>query len=240
MSGHSKWANIKHKKTAQDAKKSKEFSKLSNLIALAAKRGNDPDPRTNPYLRDAIAKAKEINMPQENITRAIKRGLGQIPGLVFEELLLEAYGPEGTAFLIEATTDNRNRTLAEIRKLFNEAGGGLGETGSVLWLFKPIAEIKLTKESWQQSPGLSLEIIDLGADDILENEEITILCHKSKLEPIKEFLEKKQLPHQTELSYRAETILPVTPATQEKLRDLITELEEREDVVAVYTNAQID
>ncbi|MEW5805659.1 MAG: YebC/PmpR family DNA-binding transcriptional regulator [Patescibacteria group bacterium] len=240
MSGHSKWANIKHKKTAQDAKKSKGFSRVSNLIALAAKQGNDPDPKTNSYLRDAIAKAKEINMPQDNISRAIKRGLGQIPGMIFEELVLEAYGPEGIAVLIKAATDNRNRTIAEIRKIISNAGGNLAESGSVLYLFKEMVKIEVDKQLWQKYQGLELEVIDLGAEDILENDLITILCPKNKLSSIRELLEKRQIPAETEIIYSTENPQTVSPEAKEKIEHLVVELEERDDVLSVYTNINLD
>jgi YebC/PmpR family DNA-binding regulatory protein len=138
MAGHSKWAQIKYKKALTDAKKSQIFSKLSRLISVAAKeKGGDPE--KNPKLRVAIEKARAFNMPQENILRAIKRGTGELPGTTLEEIIYEGYGPGGIAVLVEVVTDNKNRTLSELRRIFSECGGKLGESGSAKWLFTPQA-----------------------------------------------------------------------------------------------------
>lgn len=139
MAGHSKWSQIKHKKALTDAKKSQVFSKISALVSVAA-REKGGDPGSNPKLRMMIEKARAINMPQDNINRAIKRGTGELPGTIIEEALYEGYGPAGIAILIEALTDNKNRTLAELRRIFSEHEGKLGETGSAKWMFEPAAK----------------------------------------------------------------------------------------------------
>ncbi len=155
MAGHSKWAQIKYKKALTDAKKSQIFGKLSAMISLAA-REKGGNPETNPKLRAAIEKAKEFNLPQENIIRAIKRGTGEIPGNNFEEILYEGYGPAGIAILVETVTDNKNRTSSELRKIFSEHGGKLGETGSAQWLFDRV----LTENGIEYIPKSKIEITD--------------------------------------------------------------------------------
>jgi YebC/PmpR family DNA-binding regulatory protein len=240
MSGHSKWANIKHKKSAQDAKKSRSFSTIANVIALAAKQGNDPDPKNNPYLREAVGKAKGINMPQSNIERAIKRGLGLLPGIVFEELVLEAYGPGGIALLIRVATDNRNRTVSEIRKVISDFGGNLGGSGSVLWMFREVGKIEVAKDLWQRDSSLSLETIDVGAEEIVEKENIIIFCPKEKLESIKKLLTDKGIELESEIGYWTENQQRIADiGTIEKINELISRLEERDDVISVYSNAEL-
>src|SRR3954462_3069409 len=145
MSGHSKWATIKHKKGALDAKRGKIFTRLIKEIAIAAKSGGDPD--MNPRLRTAIAAAKAENMPGDNVKRAIQRGTGELPGATYEELTMEGYGPGGVAVIVELTTDNRNRTVSEIRHAFGKNGGNLGENGSVSWMFHKKGDIVVAKSA---------------------------------------------------------------------------------------------
>lgn len=157
MSGHSKWAQIKHKKALTDAKKSQMFSKLAALISVAA-REKGGDPATNPNLRMAVEKAREMNMPQDNISRAIKRGTGELPGTVIEEALWEGYGPGGVAILVEAVTDNKNRTLRELRHIFSEHGGKLGESGSAQWMFNRT----VTESGIEYVPKSQMAVTDPG------------------------------------------------------------------------------
>ena len=140
MAGHSKWANIKHKKAKEDAKRGKEFTKLVREITIAAKSGGDP--AANPRLRHLVDKAKDINMPQDNIVRAIKKGTGELPGVSYESITYEGHGPSGTAIMIEVLTDNKNRTVADLRALFTRNSGNLGETGSVNWMFEHLGIVR--------------------------------------------------------------------------------------------------
>ncbi|MFC1756011.1 YebC/PmpR family DNA-binding transcriptional regulator [Patescibacteria group bacterium] len=174
MSGHSKWHNIKHKKGAEDAKKSKIFSKMSRLISVAAKQGGG-DVDANPALRLAVQKAKDSRMPKENIERAIKKGTGQLEGSSYAEVIYEAYGPEGGAFLLHCLTDNGNRTVAELRSVFGRAGGSLGEKGSTAYIFEsktkePTFTIEISEES-------KAGIIDQLIEDLEDHEDIQDIFH---------------------------------------------------------------
>ncbi|MGB9847708.1 MAG: YebC/PmpR family DNA-binding transcriptional regulator [Minisyncoccia bacterium] len=172
MSGHSKWAQIKHKKAATDAKKSKIFSKLAAAITVAAREGGG-DPDKNPKLRLAIEKARSFNMPSDNIERAIKRGTGILDGAQLEELLLEAYGPNGHALLITAITDNRNRTLAEIKHILNKYNGKLGTEGSVRWMFDLKGRIVLETQNLTEEQ--ELQLIEMGVDDIKKEDDNVVV-----------------------------------------------------------------
>src|ERR1700736_570571 len=163
MSGHSKWATIKHKKGALDAKRGKIFTRLIKEISIAAKNGGDPD--TNPRLRTAIDEAKAVNMPADNIKRAIQRGTGELPGVNYEEITFEGYGPGGVAVLIEAMTDNKNRTLPEIRTIFSKHGGNLSESGSVRFLFQKKGYITIEREKATEDAVMEAAI-EAGADDV--------------------------------------------------------------------------
>jgi len=175
MSGHSKWAQIKHKKAATDAKKSKIFSKLAAAITVAAREGGG-DPDKNPKLRLAIDKARSFNMPSDNIERAIKRGIGALEGAQLEELIFEAYGPNGHPLLITAITDNRNRTLAEVKHILNKYGGKLGAEGSVKWMFDLKGKIILNKDSLTEDEELKL--IEAGVEDIKKEDDNIVLYTK--------------------------------------------------------------
>jgi len=160
MSGHSKWATIKHKKGALDAKRGKAFTRLIKEITIAAKAGGDPD--GNPRLRTAVAAAKAENMPADNIKRAIQRGTGELPGAIYEEITFEGYGPGGVAIIVETTTDNRNRTVSEIRHAFSKNGGNMGEQGSVSWMFERKSEIVIDGEKASEDQLMNL-VLDAGA-----------------------------------------------------------------------------
>jgi conserved hypothetical protein TIGR01033 len=175
MSGHSKWAQIKHKKAATDAKKSKIFSKLAAAITVAAREGGG-DPDKNPKLRLAIDKARSFNMPSDNIERAIKRGIGALEGAQLEELIFEAYGPNGHPLLITAITDNRNRTLAEVKHILNKYGGKLGAEGSVKWMFDLKGKIILNKDSLTEDEELKL--IEAGVEDVKKEDGNIVLYTK--------------------------------------------------------------
>jgi len=192
MSGHSKWANIKHKKERMDAQKGKIFTKLTKDIIMAAKEGGDPE--TNGKLRDAIEKAKANNLPNDNIQRAIKKGTGELGGGNYEEVVYEGYGPAGTAIIIEVLTDNKNRTAGDIRYIFDRSGGSLGESGCVAWMFSKKGLITIEKRENIDEDELALQAIDAGADDFSsEGEEFEILTDPSNFISVKEALEKYRI-----------------------------------------------
>src|SRR6201989_2217656 len=168
MSGHSKWATIKHKKAATDAKRGKAFTRLIKEITIAARNGGDPD--GNPRLRTAILAAKAVSMPSDNIKKAIMRGTGELEGGQIEEVMFEGYGPGGAAVLVNVATDNRNRTVAEIRHMFSKNGGNLGEQGSVAWMFERKSQIVIDKENASEDQLMNL-LLDAGADDLKDSDD---------------------------------------------------------------------
>lgn len=243
MAGHSKWANIKHRKARADAQKGKVFTKLAREIVVAAREGGS-DPETNFRLRMAVLKAREVNMPNDNISRAIKKGTGEIAGETFESFTYEGYGPAGVAILLEINTDNRNRTAADIRHLFSRYNGSLGESGCVGWMFARKGVIVLEKKAgFPDEDDLMLSLIEVGAEDFRqENEVFIITTAPENLEKIKEFLQEEDLQFDT-----AEvTMLPTTEVAiknkdeTKKILKLIEALEEHDDVQEVYSNVVID
>src|SRR5882757_10510361 len=168
MSGHSKWATIKHKKGALDAKRGKIFTRLIKEISMAAKSGGDPE--KNPRLRTAVVAAKAENMPADNIKRAIQRGTGELPGVTYEEVTFEGYGPGGVALLVEVSTDNRNRTVSEIRHAFTKGGGNMGEAGSVSWMFQKKGSIIIPKAKAKEDDLMNI-VLEQGGDDLNDDGE---------------------------------------------------------------------
>jgi YebC/PmpR family DNA-binding regulatory protein len=235
MSGHSKWATIKRKKGATDQARGKVFSKYIKEITLAARGGADPN--MNPRLRTAIAGAKSVNMPANNIDRAIARGAGLEEGVHFEETQYEGYGPGGVAILVEVATDNRNRTAGEIRNIFTKQGSALGEAGSVSYLFKPHGVI-LVEKSVMGEEALMEIVLEAGADDVTsEGDTYEIITPPSHLEPVKEALAAKSVPTQSaELTKIATQLVPVTEKQAESLLKLVDTLEDHDDVQKVYAN----
>ena len=253
MSGHSKWANIKHRKAAQDSKRGNLFQKLVRAIIVAAKEGGG-DPSMNMRLKTAIERAKAVSVPIDNITRGIKRGTGEIEGASYEELTYEAYGPNGIAVLIEVMTDNRNRTTPEIRAMLTRNGGQMGEAGSVAWMFerKGVLEVKgQLKESKQHKEPIQEALdedalmtcgLDAGMTDMeFSSERATLYCESSDLQALKEALEKANY-----VVENAETpMVPKTPVeitdveTARKIIRLIDVLEEHDDTQNVYSNFDI-
>lgn len=234
MSGHSKWATIKRKKASIDAKRGKEFTKLIKEITVAARGGGDPT--TNARLRLLLEKAKEINMPLDNTARAIKRGTGEMPGVNYEEQSYEGYGPYGIAVVIDALTDNKNRTVAELRKLFTMHGCTLAESGSVSWMF---ARLGVLDVSGAQSEDQLLELLlDYDIKDINFNDDVyTITCDPKALEIVKKTLRDAGLKvERAELDLVAQnhTILPKEEF--EKASEFLGELEDHDDVQNMYTN----
>ncbi len=242
MSGHSKWAGIKHKKAIVDAKKGKEFTKVANMITLAAKVGGK-DPKMNFSLRLAIDKAKAVNMPATNVERAIKRGLGELGGVAPEELIYEGYGPAGVAILVEAMTDNRNRTASEVRSFFSKHGGNMAEAGSVAYIFENKGQISLLlNEQKIDQEALELVIVESGADDYEINEdEVILYTTKTNLQKVLENLETKQLKiNESEITYIPKNEIKIAdPETAQKIVRLVEALEEIEDVTAVHANIDI-
>ncbi len=188
MSGHSKWATIKHKKGALDAKRGKIFTRLIKEITIAAKSGGDAE--KNPRLRTAVAAAKAENMPSDNIKRAIQRGTGELPGVSYEEITFEGYGPGGVAILVEVSTDNRNRTVSEIRHAFGKNGGNLGEAGSVAWMFKKKGSIVVPKSSAKEDDLMNI-ILEAGGEDLRDDgESFEIITDPAAFEPVVEAVKK--------------------------------------------------
>lgn len=239
MSGHSKWASIKHKKGKEDAKRGRIFTKLIREISVAARIGGG-NPDSNPRLRNAISAAKAANMPKENIITAIKKGTGELEGVHYEEATYEGYGPGGVAVLVEVMTDNKNRASAEIRKIFSRAGGNMGESGCVNWMFhrKGLLLFEKTVASEDQIMDIALEA---GADDVKEVEsEWEVTCEPELLEQVREAFEKKGLkPTLAQVSMIPQTTVKLTGKEAEQMVRLMEALEEHEDVQNVYANFDI-
>jgi len=240
MSGHSKWSKVKYQKAVKDPKRAKAFSKLTALITVAAKNGGNID--SNSKLKMAVDKAKEFGMPKENIERAISRGSGELDdGKKLDEIFCEAYGPGGSALLIQAITDNKNRTLAELRHLLLGHGAKMADTGSVLWMFKELGKIILPKKFWNDD--ISLEAIENGAEEIKEeNEKIIIYTDPQNLTSIKDFFEKKmgQNVVKVELDFISQQPIEITDKeVKTKLNNLFDALDEHDDVEEIYCNADL-
>ncbi len=241
MSGHSKWSQIKHKKANTDAKKGKTFTKIVKEISVAARTGGG-DPDGNPRLRTAIEKAKEVNMPSDNIKKAIMKGTGELPGTTYEESVYEGYGPGGAALLIETLSDNRNRTVSEIRHVLSKNGGSLGEAGCVAWMFEKKGYILVEKSKADEDTLLSL-VLDAGAEDMEndpkeDNYEIT--ASPENLNTVKEALVKGGIPVSVaEITMLPKSYVPLEGSTSEQMVRLLDALEDNEDVQNVYSNFDI-
>lgn len=235
MSGHSKWATTKRAKGAVDAKRGALFTKLAKMISVAARQGGG-EPESNFKLRLAIDKAKESNMPKDNIDRAIKRGAGQLEGGQIEEVSYEGFGPDGTAFIIEAVTDNRNRTSSEVKHLLSKYGGNLGGPNSVSWLFTLRGVLRVTTLSETDE----LAVIDAGAQDIIrESDEVTIYTEPADLQKVKRALEDcKQTIEYGQIEQVPKELKTVGTDAAEKIDKLFAELEDDQDVSNYYTNAR--
>ena len=243
MGGHSHWKNIKYQKQASDTKKSGAFSKIVRQISIAAKEG-DGDPTVNPRLRLAIEMAKKMNMPSENIERAIKKGTGELEGVNFQEILCEAYGPRGTALLIEGITDNKNRALSEIKRTLSENGGKLVETGAVKWLFERKGVISLrTKDlsEYTNKENLELKVIEAGAEDIKwEEDAVEIYTKMEDLEGVKKNLEMQGIQvESTVLEWFAKEKIRINEKDKETAQKLFDLLEGLDSVQEIYSNLKI-
>lgn len=237
MSGHSKWATIKRKKAAIDAKRGKIFTKLIKEITIAARHGGG-DPSGNPRLRLAVDNAKAQNMPQDNIDRAIKKATGELEGVTYHELTYEGYGPAGIAVLVEVATDNKNRTVAEVRHLFSKNGGSLGEGGSVSWMFDRKGVITLPKQNKTEDDIMDI-IIEAGADDLQTEEEFfEISTAIESFETVRKAVADKGLEiENASLQWVAKNLIEVKGEDAEKAMKLIESLEDIDDVQNVYSNA---
>ena len=240
MAGHSKWANIKHRKAAADAKKGKVFTRLIKEITVAARLGGG-DPDSNPRLRMMLDKARDANMTKDSVQRAVQRGTGELEGVNYEEARYEGYGAGGAAVLVECLTDNRTRTVAEVRHAFAKHGGNMGADGSVAYLFKHCGQFVF-------APGASEDKImeaalDAGADDVVTNADgsIEVLCAPADFDPVKAALEKAALkPDAAEVTMKSLSETALAGAEAEKMRSLLEALDELDDVQNVYTTAALD
>jgi YebC/PmpR family DNA-binding regulatory protein len=242
MSGHSKWAQIRRSKGVNDARRGQLFTRLGREIAVAVREGGSGDPNANFRLRIAVQRARDANMPMENIERTIKRTLGGAEGHNLEEIIYEGYGPGGTAILVQTLTENRNRTVAEVRNAFHRNGGNMGETGCVNWLFeaKGIIEVELQNRDPDE---VSLEVIDLGADDVEpanpSDEILTVYTDPADLEKVRRALEAKKykvLKSESIMAPKTKVELADEKAAHQVIR-LLEKLEDLDDVQNVYTNA---
>jgi len=240
MAGHSKWANIRFRKERQDAKRGKIFTKLIKEITIAARMGGG-DPSANPRLRTAIQNAKAANMPMKNIENAIKKGTGELPGVVYEEVAYEGYGPGGVALYIVCTTDNKNRTVAEIRHLLNKYGGNLGESGSVAWMFDKKGLIRVKRANYDEEELLLLAI-DAGAEDFrVEDEFYEIYTDFKELDTVRGTLEDQGIHIESaEVTFIPQNTVPLEGKQAEQMLKLMDALEDNDDVQNVYANFDID
>lgn len=240
MSGHSRWAGIKHKKGAADAKRGKLFTKLIREITVAARVGGGT-PEGNPRLRKAIESAREANMPAENVKKAIQRGTGEIPGATYEELMYEGYGPAGVAIMVEVTTDNKNRTAGEIRRIFSQQGGNLGESGCVGWMFSQKGNLIVEKGKVSEEKLMS-SVLEAGAEDMKSDDPdvYEITTSPGDFKKVRQALEKANIPvSQAEITLLPQSHVKLTGQTAEQMLALMNALEEHEDIKAVYANFDI-
>ncbi len=239
MSGHSKWSTIKHKKAAKDARKGKLFTKLIKEITVAARMGGG-DINANPRLRTAVSMAKANSMPHENIDRAIKKGTGELEGVSYEEVQYEGYGPGGAAILAQALTDNKNRTVSEIRRLFAKYGGNLGEAGCVAWMFDKKGLITVEKIHADEDRLMGL-VLDAGAEDVKDEGDLfAVVTLAEDFERVKESLEKERIPvASAQVTMVPKNTVDVDERYAEQILKLAEELEDHDDVQSVSANFNI-
>ena len=239
MAGHSKWANIKHKKSAEDAKRGKIFTKIVKEIIVAARMGGG-DPDANPRLRTVLEKAKQNNLPKENIDRAIKKGTGDLEGVNYEENAYEGYGPGGAAVYVESLSDNKNRTVADIRHIFSKHGGSMGENGCVSWVFDKKGWIPV-KKSDASEETLMESALEAGAEDIRDEEDVfEIITPPDKFEDVKAALREAGVTFEgEEVTMLPQTTISLTGSDAEKMLKLMNALDDNDDVQRVHTNADI-
>ena len=243
MSGHSHWSSIKHKKGIEDQKRGKVFSKIARIISVAARKGTNPE--KNSELRQALEEAKSLNVPKENIERAIKKGSGELEGEKLEEIEYEAFGPKGVTLIIEGITDNKNRTLSEIRQILQKYEGKLAETGSVKWLFEKKGTITISLESQEKTNKESLELkaIEAGAEDIYWHEAesiLTIYTKPENLDKVKKTLENNNIEIESSiLEWTSKEEVEISERNKEKIQNLFEELSENDAVQDIYSNLKI-
>lgn len=241
MSGHSKWHTIKHKKGALDAKRGKIFTKMIKEITVAARTGNSGDIDANARLRKAVSDAKAQNMPNDTIDRAIKRGMGELEGVNYDEITYEGYGPNGVAVLVETMTDNRNRTVAELRHIFSKNGGNLGEAGSVAWMFDKKGYIVVDKAAKSEDELFEIAI-EAGADDMQDDGEVfEILTAPENFDAVNEAIKKAGIePQAAEVSMIPQNYIHLEGGDAKTMLKLYDALEDNDDVQKVYANFDID
>jgi YebC/PmpR family DNA-binding regulatory protein len=239
MSGHSKWANIKHRKGAEDARRGKVFTKIIKEIMIAARTGGG-DPAGNPRLRSALINARTNNMPKDNIERAIKKGTGELEGVNYDESSYEGYGPGGAAVLVESLSDNKNRTVADVRHIFNKYGGNLGENGCVAWMFHKKGWFSIKKKDVDEEKLMSVAL-DAGAEDIRdEDEDFEVITAPDDFEAVKKALDDASIHYaDSEVTMLPQSYISLTGKAAEQMVKLMEALEDNDDVQKVYTNADI-
>lgn len=240
MSGHSKWATTKHKKAAADSKRGKIFTKIIREITVAAKIGGG-DPEGNPRLRTAILKAKENNMPADNIKKAVQKGTGELPGVSYEEMTYEGYGPGGVAIIIQIMSDNKNRTVSEIRHLLSKSGGNMGESGSVSWMFQKKGYLSIEKQKTDEEKLMSVAL-DAGAEDIRSDDPtlFEVITAPADFEKVKKAMTDAGLaPSFSEVTFLPQTYIRLEGKEAEQMLRLMEALEDHDDVQNVYANFDI-
>jgi YebC/PmpR family DNA-binding regulatory protein len=240
MSGHSKWATIKHKKAATDARRGKIFTKLIRELTIAARVGGG-DPNTNPRLRTAISAAKNENMPNDNIERAIQRGTGQLEGETLDEVMFEGYGPGGVGVLVQVVTSNRNRIVSEIRHIFSKNGGNMAENGAVGWMFNRKGDIVVPKELADEEKMMGI-VLDAGAEDLKDDgSSWEVVSPPEVMEQVREALVAAGInPSSAEVSWLPQNYVKLTGAQAQQMLRLVEALEDHDDVQHVYANFDID
>jgi len=241
MSGHSKWSTIKHKKAAKDAKRGQMFTKLIREITVAARMGNSGDPNFNPRLRTAVLAAKAASMPNDNIDRAIKKGLGESDGAIFEDVNYEGYGPGGVAIMVVALTDNRNRTVADVRNLFTKHGGHLGESGCVGWMFARKGVVAIERGTVEEDRIIEAAL-EAGAGDVQgEGDAFEVTTSPDAFEAVREALEKLGVKSASgEVALVPQNTVPVRGSEAQQLLRLLEALEDHDDIQSVAANAELD
>jgi YebC/PmpR family DNA-binding regulatory protein len=239
MSGHSKWATIKHKKAATDAKRGKSFTRIIKEITIAARNGGDPD--GNPRLRTAILAAKAVSMPSDNIKKAVMRGTGELEGGMIEEVMFEGYGPGGAAVLVNVATDNRNRTVSDIRHAFSKNGGNMGEQGSVAWMFERRSQIFVPGDKANEDQLMNI-ILDAGADDLRNlGDQWEILSDPASHESVLKVLEANKIPTEdATIAWVPKNLIKLEGKNASGMLRLQDALEDHDDVQSVYSNFDID
>lgn len=239
MGGHSHWSTVKRHKAAQDAKRGRVFTKIIREITAAARLGGG-DPDGNPRLRTAVAKAKEVNMPQDNVKKAIQRGTGELPGVTYDEAVYEGYGPGGVAIMVEIMTDNRNRTVSEIRNIMGKHGGNMGEAGCVAWMFQKKGYIEIDRAAAEEEKLLAL-VLEAGAEDFKTGEKTyEVITSAEDFEKVKQTLEQNRISLiVSEVTFLPQTQVPLGEKEAEQMLKLVEALDDHDDVQRVYANFDI-